>query len=78
MGRDEKVPQEGNATATAYVDFAPHIKEIYKPPDVASASRLSLTRTKQFPDETVTQFLSRLERLTGKAYHHLPAKATSP
>ena len=54
------------------------MKEIYKPLDLARASLLSVTRTKQFPDETVTQFRSRLERLAGKAYHHLPAKDREP
>ena len=47
-------------------------------PDLARASLLSLTRTKQFPHETLRQYRSRLERLAGKAYHHLPAKDPEP
>ena len=43
----KKYLKDGDATATDYEDFAPHMKEIYKPPDLARASLLSLTRTKQ-------------------------------
>ena len=74
----KKYLKDGDATATAYQDFAYHMIEIYKPGDLARTSLLSLTRTKQFPDETVTQFRSRLERLAGKAYLHLPAKDREP
>ncbi|KAF0151323.1 MAG: hypothetical protein FD189_2577, partial [Elusimicrobia bacterium] len=74
----KKYLKDGDATATAYEDFAPHMREIYKPPDLARASLISLTRTKQFPDETVTQFRSRLERLAGKAYRHLRVKDREP
>ena len=56
----KKYLKDGDATATAYEDFAPYMKEIYKPPDLARASILSLTPTKQFTDETVTKIRSRL------------------
>ena len=37
-----------------------------------------MTRSKQFPHETVTPFRSRIERLAAKAYHHFPAKEREP
>ena len=50
------------------------MKQIYKPSGLARPALLSLTRNKQFPDETVTQYRFRLECLAGKGYHQLPAK----
>ena len=75
----KKYLKDGDATATGYEDFAspPHEGD-QQAPDLRRSSLLSLTRTKQFPDEMVTQFRSRLERLVGKAYHHLPAKDREP
>ena len=70
--------KDGDADATAYDDFAPHMKEIYKPRDLARASVLSLTRTKQFPDEPVTEFRSRLARLAGKRTTTSPPRTPSP
>ena len=50
------------------------MKEICKPPELARASLVSLMNTKQFPNETVTQFQCRLEPLAVKAYHHYRTK----
>ena len=52
--------------------------QIYNSPDVALPTLLSLTRSKKFPDETVTQFPSRLERQYGKAKQQLPAQEREP
>ena len=45
---------------------------------VARASFQSSTPNQLFLEETVSQFRSLLEMLTGKAYHHLPAEAREP
>ena len=74
----KKYLKDGDAIATAYEDFAAHKKEIYKHFYLARASLLSLTRTKQFPDETVTQFRSRLERLAVRPTNISSPRTESP
>ena len=54
------------------------ILELYHAPDLSSAAMFELGRAKQWGDEGVDQFRVRIERLVGRAYHHLAAKDREP
>ena len=63
---------------TPYETFVSKLREIYAPPDLSRASLLTLSRVRQYPDENLSQFRTRVERLASKAYHHLSAKDREP
>ena len=72
----KKYRNDGDLSATDYADLAQHRKKMDNPPNRPNPR--SSPSPQHCQEQSVTPFRSRLKRLCGKAYDHIPAKDPEP